>query len=351
MRDFEARELRAALEPFARRSGAAAASLLAANVLIYAALVAGTVAAPWLALRLLFVVLAGIAISGLFVIGHDAAHGAYAESRRWNAAIGRVAFLPSLHNFSLWQVQHNRLHHRLANVKGFNSWSPLTKTEFDCLPAWRRAVERLYRSPLGFAPYYLVERWWRDKFFPRRRGAGGASSAAWLDFALLLAFLAALLALLAGFGWSAILWGFAAPFLVWNALVGATIYMHHTHPRVPWFEAIAEWRALAGDAAVTVHVQMPRWYGIASHNIMDHPAHHVHPKIPLYRLRAAQRHLNALLGERAIIQPFSLGYLWTTLRGCKLYDFGAHRWLDFAGRPTSACTLPAPRPARNAAVA
>src|SRR5690242_3333704 len=183
MRDLQARELRLALEPFAQRSSAIAWSLFAANLAIYAALVIGSVAAPWLALRLLCVLLAGIAISGLFVIGHDAAHGAYTDSRRWNALIGRIAFLPSLHNFSLWQVQHNRLHHRLANVKGFNSWSPLTKAEFDALPAWRRAVERLYRSPLGFAPYYLRERWWRDKFFPRR-SIDRARPACWLDFAL-----------------------------------------------------------------------------------------------------------------------------------------------------------------------
>jgi omega-6 fatty acid desaturase (delta-12 desaturase) len=74
---------------------------------------------------------------------------------------------------------------------------------------------------------------------------------------------------------------------------------------------------------------------------MDHPAHHVHPKIPLYRLGAAQRRLNELLGERAIVQRFTPAYLLRTLTGCKLYDYREHRWLDFAGRPTSACTLPA----------
>jgi len=350
MRDLQARELRLALERFAERSSVIAWGLFAANLAIYGTLVIGAVAAPSLALRLFCVLLAGIAISGLFVIGHDAAHGAYTDSRRWNALIGRIAFLPSLHNFSLWQVQHNRLHHRLANVKGFNSWSPLSKAEFDALPAWRRAVERLYRSPLGFAPYYLVERWWGDKFFPRRR-AGTATREASLDFVLLLVFLAAFLVLLAQFGATAILWGLVAPFLVWNALVGATIYMHHTHTRVPWFAAIAEWRALAGDQDVTVHVQMPRWYGLLSHNIMDHPAHHLHPKIPLYRLRAAQRQLNRLLGERAVIQRFSPAYLLTTLTRCKLYDFSEHRWLDFAGRPTSACTLPTSSQAKDAAVA
>ena len=346
MRQGNARELRNALEPYVRRSNALAWTLLLATLAVYAAAVAAAVAPLPLPARLAAAVLAGAAISSLFVIGHDAAHGAYAVGRRLNALIGRIAFLPALHNYSLWQVQHNRLHHRLANMRGFNSWSPLTKAEYDRLPAWRRAVERLYRSPLGFAPYYLVERWWKDKFFPRR--SRERRPVFWLDFALLVGFLAGFLALLAlaGRSWGggaaeAVLLGFALPYLVWNALMGATTYMQHTHPSVPWFEALAEWRRLGGQEEVSVQLQVPRWYGLISHHIMEHPAHHVHPKIPLYRLAAAQRRLNELLGPRAVTQRFTPGYLLSTLARCKLYDYRRHCWLDIAGRPTTAGALPA----------
>jgi acyl-lipid omega-6 desaturase (Delta-12 desaturase) len=246
----------------------------------------------------------------------------------------------------LWQVQHNRLHHRLTNMRGFNSWSPMTKAEYDRLPRWRRARERLYRGPLGFAPYYLAERWWKDKFFPRR--ARERRLVFWLDFALLLGFLAAFLAALALAGrmagtgaLEAVLLGFALPYLVWNALMGATTYMQHTHPRIAWFEAIEEWRQLGCQEEVSVQLEVPRWYGLISHHIMDHPAHHLHPKIPLYRLAAAQRRLNQLLGDRAVRQRFSPAYLLSTLARCKLYDYERHCWLDFAGRATSDCTLPA----------
>jgi len=344
MRSEDSRRLREALEPYLRRSSLLAWTLLLATATIYMAAVAGAVMLPSLPARLVASVLAGSAISSLFVIGHDAAHGAYTASRRMNALIGRIAFLPALHNYSLWQVQHNRLHHRIPNVRGFNSWSPMTKAEFDRLPVWRRTVERLYRSPLGFAPYYLVERWWKDKFFPRR--PQDRRTAFWLDFALLLAFLAGFLALLAIVGSSlgsgalpAMLLGFALPYLVWSGLMGATTYMQHTHPRVAWFEALADWRRLGGQEDVSVQVQVPRWYGLISHHIMDHPAHHVHPKIPLYRLAAAQRRLNELLGDRAVTQRFSPGYLLGTVARCKLYDYERHCWLDFAGQPTSSCAL------------
>ena len=331
--------------------------LFLATLAIYLAAVAGAVLLDPVLARLASAVLAGAVIASLFVIGHDAAHGAYTDSRRVNALIGRIAFLPALHNFSLWRVQHNRLHHRVTNLKGFNSWSPLTKAEYDRLPPLRRAVERLYRTPLGLAPYYLIRRWWTDKFFPRRRRER-AHWAVWLDFALLLAYLSAFLAVLALAGerfthsgaLAAIFWGFAVPFLVWNAMMGATTFMQHTHPRVPWFEALAELHALGGQEVVSVQVVMPRWYGFISHHVMEHPAHHLHPKIPLYRVAAAQRRLNEALGERAVIQPFSLPYLLRTLAACKLYDYREHRWLDFAGRPTSGSTLPAPARGHQAPV-
>lgn len=340
MRAIEAKSLRAALAAYARPSTPLALALFAATLAVYGLALAGALLLPGFALRLLSSIAAGATIASLFVIGHDAAHGAFTASRALNGAIGRIAFLPALHNYSLWQVQHNRLHHRLVNVKGVNSWSPVTKEEYDALPAWRRALERLYRGPLGFAPYYLRERWWRDKFFPRR-SQDRARRACWLDFALNLASLSFFVtALFLWGGAEAVVLGFALPFLVWNAMMGATTYLQHTHARVPWFAALEEWRGLAGQDEVTVQVEVPRWYGFISHHVMDHPAHHAHPKVPLYRLAAAQRELNRLLGARAVRQRFSAAYLWRTLRACKLYDYREHRWLDFAGHPTSACTLP-----------
>lgn len=335
--------LRAALRPFLARSTARAATLFLITLVVYLLAVAGAVGlGPW-PLQFACAVVAGGTIASLFVIGHDAAHGAFVAGRRLNALIGRIAFLPSLHNYSLWQVAHNRLHHVDVNVKGLNSWSPLAKAEFDALPWWRRALEHLYRSPLGLGPYYLRERWWRDKFFPRPRHAVGARPVFYADFALLLGWLTACVVLLAiagahagGGPLAAVLWGLVLPFAVWNAMMGATIYLQHTSPQVPWFRSRDDWeRASRRQEDLTVHVAVPRWYGLISHHIMDHPAHHVLPKIPLYNLDAAQRRLNELLGDRAVMARFTPGYLLTTTRRCKLYDYERHRWLGFDGRPTS----------------
>jgi len=330
--------LRQALLPYIAPSAPIAWALFLGTLAVYGGAIgiAGFSAAP-LWSRVLAAIVAGGAIPSLFVIGHDAAHGGYTVSARGNVLIARIAFLPSLHNCSLWAAVHNRQHHRVPNLKGGNSWSPLSPTEFRALSAFRRARARLYRSPLGFAPYYLIERWWRDKFFPRADLPGVSRAVAWRDFALLCVYLALFITALAWAGGAmSIMLGFVVPFLIWNMMMGATTYLQHTSRRAPWFASEEAWRGAACDEGVTVHLRVPRWYGFISHHIMEHPAHHIQPRIPLYRLAAAQARLNELLGERALVEDFSPRYLLATMRACKLYDYEAEVWCDFAGNPTAA---------------
>jgi omega-6 fatty acid desaturase (delta-12 desaturase) len=58
-----------------------------------------------------------------------------------------AVFLPSLTPYSLWEVGHNLGHHVYTNLRGMDYvWTPMTKPEFDALPAWRQLAERFYRS-------------------------------------------------------------------------------------------------------------------------------------------------------------------------------------------------------------
>jgi omega-6 fatty acid desaturase (delta-12 desaturase) len=75
--------------------------------------------------------------------------------------------------------------------------------------------------------------------------------------------------------------------------------------------------------------------GTVLHHIMEHTAHHVDMSVPLYRLKRAQRLLEARLPGRIVIQPFSWRWYADTARRCKLYDIEAGCWTDFNGRPTS----------------
>ena len=56
-------------------------------------------------------VLSAMVISGLFIVAHDAAHGALFSSKRLNRVIGTIAMLPSWHVYDGWTLGHNRIHH------------------------------------------------------------------------------------------------------------------------------------------------------------------------------------------------------------------------------------------------
>src|SRR5262245_29777285 len=75
----------------------------------------------------LTVIPGSIAIARLFVIGHDACHGSFTRYDWLNKVIGRIAFLPSLTPFSLWDVGHNVAHHGFTNLKGRDQvWVPMS---------------------------------------------------------------------------------------------------------------------------------------------------------------------------------------------------------------------------------
>jgi omega-6 fatty acid desaturase (delta-12 desaturase) len=117
-------------------------------------------------------------------------------------------------------------------------------------------------------------------------------------------------------------------------LIGVTVYQHHTHESIPWFDSETELMKLYGQEEVTMHVQYPRWYNIISNNAMEHTAHHIDPRVPLYNLAKAQKVLSKLLGNEMITVPFSVKGFLITMTRCKLYDYKNHYWLDFDGRPT-----------------
>ena len=70
---------------------------LARDLAIYAAVVAALLWSDSVLLLIPLWVLAALSISALFILGHDAAHGALFQSRRLNYAVGQIAMLPSLH--------------------------------------------------------------------------------------------------------------------------------------------------------------------------------------------------------------------------------------------------------------
>ena len=298
------------------------------------------IAAPNVLAKALASCVIGLQISRLFVLGHDACHHSLFASRGLNRWMGRLLFLPSLTPYSLWEVGHNLGHHVYTNLRGMDYvWVPLSKAEYDALPRWRQRLERFYRSGFGCGAYYLTELWWRKLFFASRREIATQRPAFVADSLLVSAFAVAWVGGLTGAAYATgqnpfelAVFGFVAPFLLWGYIMGAVIYLHHTHPDLAWFSDIDQWEAARDTGCNTVHVQFAHKLGRVLNNIMEHPAHHLDVRIPLYQLEAANRLLDI---PSQIRQPLSLQSIKNCIDRCKLYDYRAQHWTDFDGRQTS----------------
>ena len=320
----------------------------------YLATFAACALAPNWPLRLLFGFLNGWAIAGLFVVGHDACHGSLTPSQTLNRWLGRIALLPSLHPAAAWIHSHNGMHHGWTNLRGKDPvYPPFSKAEFDNLPRWRQWVERVYRSEPGIALFYLVEVWWLQEMVPNaaRKPRGKAITTYQFDRAMVIAFAIAQMAAMSfapapslGPFWLtgllSIMVGVVMPFMIWNWVMAYATFQHHTNPQVPWYDSEEEWTAFRGQVRAGVHVRLPRIFEVALHNIMNHTAHHVDPKIPLYNLPKQQRILEDAYPDDILVQAWDLFNFRRTLKVCQLYDFENHRWLRFDGTPTTERLVP-----------
>jgi acyl-lipid omega-6 desaturase (Delta-12 desaturase) len=309
---------------------------------------------PWWA-KSLMVIPGSIAIARLFVIGHDACHGSFTRTEWLNKVIGRIAFLPSLTPFSLWDVGHNVAHHGFTNLKGRDQvWVPMSAEEWAKASKVRRGLERIYRSGFGQGLYYLIEMWWKKLILPTKKHVGVRRAVFWWDNVLVLGVAAiwiTALVLWAVYDNHSITWtllgGFVLPFLAFNCIMGWVIYVQHTHPEVAWFDKREEWQKRFGFITTTVNVVVPKRMGQILHDILEHGAHHVNTGVPLYRLREAQQALKNAVPQLARVYVLNWKRYWATVRTCKLYDYANHQWLDFKGRVTASALFPEPQPSAS----
>jgi len=282
----------------------------------------------------------GMLVVMLFVIGHDACHQSFTTSARLNRIIGTLVFLPALHAYSMWDHDHNRRHHRFNNIRRLDcAWEPMTPEEFNVAPLGRRLLYRFYRDPRGALFYYLIEVWLKRMIWPRRRELGEILPVHVFDAALVWTWtlVQVTVAALVGtaFGKSvleSVMLAIAIPFLAFSIMISVAIMMHHTHPEVPWYRDIDEWRRGHGAVRGVVHVEFPWLVRKLFLNIMEHPAHHYAPGVPLYRLHELQ---TAMTGPDIVVERFSIPRFLAICARCKLFDYESGEWRNFHGQPTS----------------
>lgn len=293
---------------------------------------------------------AGLVIGFIHIIAHDCVHGAYFPSKAANALVGRFLLAFQIHTYTLWDINHNKSHHAFTNLKGKDRiWTPLSIEEFSNLNMVQKALYRIYRHPLGFGAYYF-KLWITMFFIPtdyETKNRGKVTDFI-KDAAFVIAFCSAQIwgiFALADFLDSSktnnqiLLYAFLIPFLSWNYVMGFTVYFHHTHPNVKWYNKKQDWSYHQAQIS-TVRVVNPEPYGFFSANINEHTAHHCSTAIPIYNLGKAHSLLEKKHGDIITTVHNSFTNALRISRLCKLYDYENMRWLDFNGNPTTPSLRP-----------
>jgi len=320
--------------------------LLAVELAAYLSCVAIAVTASALAVKLLASVAAGVLTATLAIIGHDCAHRGGTRFQSLNRLIATIGFLPALHPLSRWEYHHNQVHHRYtAQLGRDNAFPPMTVDEYRDASGAARVYYRFLRSLWGQPLFYLVQIWAKDIIVPRR---GQFKPRDWFDFGLVCLWLLALFAggavlsrqFHSGQSWTAAfanvaLFGLAIPFLIWNLFISFVTVVQHTGPDVRWSIPNGRPSNFEQKLRGTVRIRFPEPIDILFHRLMQHPAHHLNPIVPLYSLEGAQHRLEDLDPEGLMVVRWTPDYHRRLTRACKLYDPNRDGWCDFQYRPTA----------------
>ena len=307
------------------------------DVLLYAAAVAWLIIVDNPLLVIAGWIFASLTIAALFVVGHDAAHGALFTSRRMNRTIGRLAMLPSWHVYEGWVLGHNRIHHTYTARQGFDFvWHPVTPAEYAAMPWHLRLRHRIEWSWVGAGVYYAREVWWNKMVVgkPPARFARTIRRDRWMVAGVVAAVSAALFAL--GLSSGGTVWAglwmivkvWVIPFLGFSFVIGSLVHIHHIGPDLRWWPR-REWTRFAGQVEATTALYASPVIEFFFHWIMVHIPHHVDVRIPMYHLPMAATAIVDNI-EEAKAGKLRFRDFVANSRACKLYDFDAGCWYTYS---------------------
>jgi omega-6 fatty acid desaturase (delta-12 desaturase) len=320
------------------RSKARATRTLLMAALLYLVPEVGLVLTDRWWLLLVLWPMAGLAVAGLFVIGHDASHGALLDSSRANRIVAQVCMAPSAHVEAAWDLGHNRIHHGYTTRQGFDFvWHPMTVDEFRSLGRLAKMRHRFEWSCLGSGAYFFREVWWQKMWrynAPGKRHDAIVRDKFTLGAAIVFVTAATVvLGALSG-GWFGAVWLptklLIVPFLIFVHIIGWTVYVHHVAPEIRWWSR-RDWTQYKGQMESTTVVHIPRivnWLWM--HNIFIHVPHHVDVRIPFHQLPTAAAAIADAYPDTVQSSRLSLRSYVRATRVCKLYDFDAGRWLPYS---------------------
>ena len=307
------------------------------DLIIYGAVIAGLIAFnnPFAVVGLWIV--SAMVVSGLFIVGHDAAHGALFSSKRLNRVVGTIAMLPGWHVYEGWVLGHNRIHHGYTVREGFDFvWHPYTSEQYAAMSRLGRLRHRIEWSWLGAGAYYLREVWWHKMIV-------GAPPSRWAkairrDRIIVWSFVAVASLALGLVGWAQygtilgavwmILKVLVVPFLAFTYVIASFVHVHHIQPHIRWWKR-REWTKWHGQMEGTTVLRARFGLNFFFHWIMVHVPHHVDMRIPMYNLEKATAAIEEAFPGTIHDEPLRFLDFVRNTRKCRLYDFDEGRWYTY----------------------
>lgn len=316
--------VRALLSPYAKANNSYAAFVTMLAIALYAsAAVVAYVAILnnlWF-LYVLAVIVGGAGTAKCFVIQHDCGHGSMFSSDRANTWVGRLCSYITTMPFAAWRLNHDEHHHAVGDLSqaGVGDTALLTVEQYRNASPSVRLGYRVLRSPFMYlvvVPFfyffilYKLIHVWDQKY----RMSTLLNNLALVATIAVLAYL---------FGLVYVLLVFVPMLYLGGALGIFLFYLQHNYPDVRWYRH-EEWNFETASLTSASYIKMPQPLEWVTQAIGYHHVHHLHSKIPGYRLRECYEKTPAVhkspLTFAEIVQSFRI----------KLWSFEKGRLVTFA---------------------
>lgn len=276
-------------------------------------------------LTLLLAVPAAFFLIRLFIIQHDCGHGSFFSSSAISDLVGSLLGVITLTPYHYWRKTH-ALHHATSGKlehRGFGDIDTLTVDEYRAASRWQRLKYRVYRHPIvlfgvGAVIHFFVRH--RLPTIVPREWKRERRSIMYTNLGMAVLIVAA--GSLLGFREVLLV---HLPVATITVLIGVWLfYVQHQFEPTYW-EHDDRWKYDAAALQGSSYYRLPKILQWATGNIGLHHIHHLHPRIPNYRLQR-------VLDEHAELREVPTLGLWDSFRCVRLtlWDERERKLVPFA---------------------